>query len=152
MPEQFEKKLPVDKSAERVERPIEALPEAAPGKAGDQEIVQPSTPSPIMPPATPTRDEELVMIESILSEDIYSLYNELSEAKKGEFRRRGEEVAMEIKKMLRQAKIKIHDLYELIRNWLLMLPKINRFFLEQEAKLKTDKVLQLKRSGQEIEK
>jgi hypothetical protein len=152
MTEQFEKKLPVDKGAERAEQPIEALPETMPGKAEDQEVAQPSTPSPVAPPAAPTRDEELVMIESILSEDIYVLYNELSEAKKGEFRRRGEEVAVEIKQMLRRAKIKIHDLYELIRNWLLMLPKINRFFLEQEAKLKTDKVLQLKRSGQEIEK
>ena len=92
------------------------------------------------------------MIESILSEDIYSIYKELSEAKKREFQKKGLEVALQIKKMLRQAKIKVHDLLELIKNWLLLLPGINKFFLEQEAKIKTDKILELKRSGQTVER
>jgi hypothetical protein len=32
---------------------------------------------------------------------------------------------------------------KLIREWLLIIPGVNKYFLEQEAKIKTDKIQQL---------
>jgi len=153
MPELLKKEMPVDKKLEKLPRQTEMSGERAPVKIAGKPAA-PVAPQAISaaPEAPVAHDGELIMIESILSEDIYSIYSELSEAKKKEFQKKGVETAIQIKKMLRQAKIKVHDLLELIKNWLLLLPGINKFFLEQEAKIKTDKVLELKRSGQKVER
>lgn len=147
--EKFEPKpeTPVDKQAEsRFERPVAAeeeknipvAPQAATSAPAEQPI--------------PDRDEELVMIENILSENIAGLYRQLSAEKQKAFRKRGEEAAWKIKGILKQTRVKAHELLQLIKEWLKMLPGISHYFLEQEAKIKTDKVLQMKREGQEIER
>jgi len=98
------------------------------------------------------RDEDLIVIENVLSEDILEVYNKLSEMKKREFKKRGEFIAVKIKTMLRQTKVRAEEIFNLIKNWLKMLPNINHYFLEQEAKIKTDKILNMRREGQIIEK
>jgi hypothetical protein len=35
----------------------------------------------------------------------------------------------------------VKKILALIRDWLKLIPGVNRFFLEQEAKIKTDKIL-----------
>ena len=44
--------------------------------------------------------------------------------------------------MVRAYKVKVRDVVHLIREWLLVIPGVNAFFLEQEAKIKTDRILQ----------
>lgn len=147
-PEKFEPKIeaPVDKqTGGRFERPV----------ATEEQIVSAAQQAISPAPAaekTPDRDEELVMIENILSENIAEIYRELSETKKMAFRQRGEDVAKKIKGLMKQAKIAVHEVLALIKEWLKMLPHISNYFLEQEAKIKTDKILQMKREGQVIEK
>ncbi|MFH1193902.1 MAG: hypothetical protein V1661_02825 [bacterium] len=140
------------------EKTAENLPEMAPQmpSSGETAPVLPPVPAPpIAPssqPAISDKDEELLMIENILSEDVLPIYSQLSDARKQVFKQKGEETALKIKIMLKQAKIRAHEVFELIKKWLQMLPKISTLFLEQEAKIKTDKVLQLKKEGQEIER
>ena len=56
----------------------------------------------------------------------------------------GEETASKIAQLLEAAKVKTRKIFDLIVKWLRIIPGINRFFLEQEAKIKADKILRLK--------
>lgn len=80
-------------------------------------------------------------IEKILEEDLGEVYLALSPQLRVKFAKRGEEVAKKIKIMVASAKVVVRKVLDLIREWLSMIPGINRFYLEQEAKLKTDKIL-----------
>ena len=82
-------------------------------------------------------------IENILAEDLEDIYLNMSPAKQAEFKLAGEEVAGKINDLLARAKVKVKAVIDLIKKWLSLIPGINKFFLEQEAKIKTDKILQL---------
>jgi hypothetical protein len=56
----------------------------------------------------------------------------------------GEETVEKINSLLDKTKIKIGKIINLIKKWLKIIPGINQFFLEQEAKIKTDKIINLK--------
>ncbi len=84
-------------------------------------------------------------IETILEDGLERTYAGLDEATKQEFRTRGEETASTIRKLLEGAKVRAHRIVRLIADWLRILPGLSRFFVEQEAKIKTDRVLALKR-------
>ena len=43
-----------------------------------------------------------------------------------------------------KAKLKVKKVVNLIKKWLTMIPGVNKFFLEQEAKIKTDEIVKLK--------
>lgn len=142
------REAPVDKKAEKPmkQAPLAEIEQSAP-------LSPPSAvPSAPPPAAPPDRDEALMMVEGILSENIGEIYRQLSEARQRAFRKKGEEAAIKIKGLLKQAKIIVHEVLALIREWLKMLPQISSYFLEQEAKIKTDKILEMKREGQKIEK
>ncbi|MEK7580494.1 MAG: hypothetical protein AAB465_02710 [Patescibacteria group bacterium] len=89
------------------------------------------------------KSETLKQIETILTEDMGELYSSLPEAVKSEFIRRGEETAGKIEKLISKTKIIADKIVSLIINWLKIIPGINRIFLEQESKIKTDKILGL---------
>lgn len=82
-------------------------------------------------------------IERILEEDLSDLYFKLPDDKKAEFRKTGEDTARQIDVLLSAASVKVKKIVELIRRWLSLIPGINKFFLEQEAKIKTDHLLKM---------
>ncbi len=86
-------------------------------------------------------DPEVKKIENILAEDLEDIYKNLPSEKQVEFKKRGEETAVQISLLLKNVKIKVKEVLELIRDWLKIIPGVNKFFLEQEAKIKTDKLL-----------
>lgn len=88
--------------------------------------------------------ERQVEIERILEDDLSNVYFNLPEDKKETFRVQGEETAKEINDLLSVTKIRIQKIINLIRKWLLIIPGVNRFFLEQEAKLKADEIIKIK--------
>jgi hypothetical protein len=102
-------------------------------------------------PAAPvvTKSEELIDIEKILSTGIEDLYKELPDNRKQEFRDKGEETARAIEVLMRSAKVKIGKVVKLIADWLKMIPGVNKFFLEQESKIKADNLLQHKKDKEE---
>lgn len=89
------------------------------------------------------RDEVTVRIEKILEDRVGDAYNRLSPVAKQEFKIKGEETARQIRELLSSTHIKVKKIFRLILEWLKMLPGVNRFFLEQEAKIKTDRLLAL---------
>lgn len=82
-------------------------------------------------------------IENILEEDLKDIYFSLDEPLKKEFRIKGEETASKINFLLQKTKIVFKQIFDLIKEWLKIIPGINKFFAEQEAKIKTDKILKL---------
>lgn len=89
------------------------------------------------------KSETIQEIESILSENLEPYYQNLPEAVKEQFKKKGEETAVKIEKIISQTKIAVKKILNLIVNWLKIIPGISRFFLEQESKIKTDKILKL---------
>lgn len=83
-------------------------------------------------------------VEKILEEGLEQLYNELNPQDQVKFRRLGEVTAEKITVLLNQAKIKISEILNLIRQWLMSVTGINRYFVEQEAKIKAEKILKIK--------
>lgn len=90
------------------------------------------------------RDELTVQVEKIMEEGLGDAYQALTTVQKQEFKIKGEHTAIEIRTLLRAGKVKIKKIFMLLLEWLKILPGINRFFLEQEAKIKADKIITLK--------
>lgn len=57
------------------------------------------------------------------------------------FRAKGEQVALEIKSMLDAGKAHFKKITHLIMEWLKLIPGVNKFFLQKEAKRKTDDLI-----------
>ena len=85
-----------------------------------------------------------------MSEGLEDAYQKLPPIAQQEFKLKGEQTAGLIRELMRSTKIKVKKIFQLIADWLSLLPNINHFFLEQEAKIKTDKIIKLKK--QEAEK
>jgi len=83
-------------------------------------------------------------IDDILSAGLHDIYLQMDPVKQKEFKQAGEETVLKIAGLLDKTKIKIDKVIDLIRRWLKIIPGINKFFLEQEAKIKADRIIKLK--------
>jgi hypothetical protein len=90
-----------------------------------------------------SKDEITVKIEKVMEEGLNDAFQRLSPVAQQEFKLRGEQTASKIRELLNSTHIKVKNILRLILEWLKMLPGINKFFLEQEAKIKTDKIIAL---------
>ncbi|MFH1430787.1 MAG: hypothetical protein ABIG71_04730 [Candidatus Uhrbacteria bacterium] len=91
-------------------------------------------------PKTPLRED----IEAALADDrIRELYAALEPSVQQAFRVAAERLAARIEVMIAKQKLNIDDVHEEIVDWLHIIPTINRWFLVQEAKVKTDAMLKL---------
>ena len=82
-------------------------------------------------------------IEEVLERDLGDIYVSLSPEKRKEFRIVGEQTAAAINDLFNKGKVKIKKIISLIIKWLSLIPGVNRFFLEQEAKIKADELIKL---------
>ncbi len=96
------------------------------------------------------RDELTVKIEKIMEEGVGEPYQRLSPVAKQEFKLKGEQTARAIRELLKSGHVKVKKILRLIIEWLKMLPGINRFFMEQEAKIKTDKIIALQKQSENV--
>jgi len=90
------------------------------------------------------RDELTVKVEKIMEEGLVDAFKELDTIEREEFKMKGEETAYQIRELLKATHVKIKKIFRLLFSWLKLLPGINRFYLEQEAKIKADKIMSLK--------
>lgn len=90
-----------------------------------------------------SKDPVVIEVEKILEDGIGSFYQSMPEQAKVEFKRKGEAVALEISEMVKTFHVKVKRLIRLISDWLKTIPGVNKFFLEQEAKIKADRIMQL---------
>lgn len=106
-------------------------------------------------PHAPRGDESYAkykQIEQVLEEDLGEIYNNLTPQEQKNFKIKGEEAARSIFQLVyHKTKIKVKKIVKLIRNWLKSVPGINKFFLEQEAKIKADKIAALADDSKKVE-
>lgn len=136
-------KLPEVPAIEKLEVQPAVLPETEQPQARSVQSASVKIPA-ILP-----RDPILAQVENILEEDLKDIYSNLPPLEQKRFREEGEEVASRIQKMIIDLKIKAKQILNLIRGWLKIIPGVNRFFLEQEAKIKTDKLMILAKYEEE---
>jgi len=86
-------------------------------------------------------------IEIVLEKDLENIYLHMPVIKQREFKIKGERTAREINNLLEKTKIKIKKIINLIKKWLSIIPGINKFFLEQEAKIKADEIIKMKNNN-----
>jgi hypothetical protein len=94
-------------------------------------------------PARPERDEYYQRVERVLEENLIDAYLEMPKDKRRQFKQEGERVAGQLRQMIEGAKVKAKEVLKIISEWLKKLPGVSRWFLEQEAKIKTDRIIQL---------
>lgn len=104
----------------------------------------PAAPPPSKKPPAPAKSKTLQSIENIMEEDVAEVYHKMSPKKQEEFKKKGEETASKIEKIIKGAKVKAKKIMDLIVDWLKIIPGVNKYFLRKEAKIKTEKILKLK--------
>ncbi len=107
-------------------------------------LPQTSTQKQDLPKAISQKSETLEKIEDIMEEDLGDVYQALPPEAKKVFREKGEETAVEIESMLHRVKLKSKDVFKLLFGWMKVIPSVNRYFLKQEAKIKTDEIMHVK--------
>lgn len=95
------------------------------------------------PPTHKINDEITVRVEKIMEEGLGDAYQRLSPIAKEEFKLKGEQTSAKIHELLKSTHVKAKKIFQLLVEWLKMLPGINKFFLEQEAKIKTDRIIMI---------
>jgi hypothetical protein len=123
------------------ESQVERVVEAA---AAEQiEAQRPGSPASVAQTATPSKDPVLKEVEQVLEDGLKDAYLAMDPARRKAFRARGEQVATKIQTMVTRGKLKLREIWKLIADWLRMIPGVNRFFVEQEAKIKTDRIIHI---------
>lgn len=131
-----------ESSFEREVVDIEKKPEKKDQKKEEEEIISSSA-----APATAivsSEEERRKQIDMILSDGLNDVFLSMTPKQQKKFQEEGIKTVNKINKLLSQTKIKVKRIIDLIRRWLKNIPKVNKYFLEQEAKIKTDKILNLK--------
>lgn len=126
----------VEKTPVAPEKPKEAL------RAG--EAIAPAAGAVSAPSVLSYQEQRAQAIDTILSEGLNDVFLKMNPAQQREFKKRGEETVKKINSLLDKTKVKAGKIIDLIKAWLKLIPGINRFFLEQEAKIKADKIIRAK--------
>lgn len=92
-------------------------------------------------PEQPVKPLSLLKTENLLAERLEELYASLNSETQVAFKQKGEEIAVVITQLAESGKLTAEKVLKLIREWLKLIPGVNKFFLEQEAKIKTDAVM-----------
>lgn len=100
-------------------------------------------PAPAMPLPISAPDQQLQQVEQVLAEGLQDIFASLPPAEQQKFKVSGEQAAQEVDSLLRQVKVKVSAIVDVIRRWLSSIPGVNKFFVEQEAKIKAEKLVKL---------
>jgi len=83
-------------------------------------------------------------IDAYLSDGLSETFLAMPPAKQKIFKEEGEATAKKINVLLDATKVNMGKIIDLIKRWLKLIAGINRFFLDQEAKIKADKIIKIK--------
>lgn len=96
-----------------------------------------------MPLPVSAEQQQLQQIETVLSEGLHDIFVALPPAEQQKFKIAGELAAREVSGLLGQVKVQVGKIIEVLRRWLGTIPGVNKFFVEQEAKIKAQKLVRL---------
>jgi hypothetical protein len=97
---------------------------------------------PVAEPVAPS-DPTIRSIELILSEDMTEHFKAMSPDDQAKFKAKGEETVSKIVTLMQKTALKAKEVLKLVVGWLRFIPHVNKYFLEQESKIKTDKIMEL---------
>ncbi len=127
------------------EQGVPQAPETTQEQPVPQEVPQVS--AQVTPPIV--IDEERKEIEKIMSEGLEDEFKQLTPQQQERFKKAGEKTATKIQKLFKKTKFNVHKAYKLLVAWLRKIPHVNKFFLQQEAKIKADALAELKKKQDE---
>lgn len=136
--------LPETPETRAAEIAPEILPDAPVEKIGEAYVPPPSS--------VAQKDFVTKEIEVTLAKGLEKTYAEMPPDLQIQFKSKGEEVALKIKSLMSRAGDMAREILELIKSWLKLIPGISNFFLEQEAKIKTDEILKIAEEQKNITK
>ncbi|MEK9130391.1 MAG: hypothetical protein AAB526_03300 [Patescibacteria group bacterium] len=150
--ESFEKKPDVESSEKDLEilqgHEIQEDEEIAESQKTEETFKQ--TPFVVSSPASSilldkeqAKSETQQSIEKILLEDLEDICLRLPIDKQREIEVKKEEISSKIEIIINEVQIKMKKLFKLIKEWLKLIPGVNKFFLEQETKIKMDEIIEL---------
>ncbi len=113
----------------------------AAAQSTDQQLVA----APVAPTIATPPDKVAEDVQKILESGLDEALAPMPEDAKQRFMQKGKEIGALIADMVRQYKVEVKRVFTLLKDWLTSIPGVNRFFLEQEAKIKTDSILELER-------
>jgi len=90
--------------------------------------------------------KQLQAVEEVMSSGLDQVFLKMDKAQQQKFKEEGEKTANKINQLLNKARGGVEKIIFLIKRWLGLIPNVNKFFLEQEAKIKADKILKIKRN------
>ena len=142
---------PVPEQAKAPEAKVEARPETAPQGAEVSVAKAEQSPAPVAtartsakPEAAPQeKDKYRVKVERILEQNLWDLYFALPQGAREKFKAEGEAAAAKLRAAIETKKVKPNTIVAAVHKWLRTIPRVNPYFLEQEAKIKTDQVMNL---------
>lgn len=94
-------------------------------------------------PRTETDTIVLHKVESILADGMEKVYLSMDAATQATFKAKGEETSKKISNLLKHTKVHIKQVINLIVDWLRIVPKVNKYYIEQEAKIKADAIMEI---------
>lgn len=89
-------------------------------------------------------DELTRQVENVMEEGLKDVFAAMTPVQQQEFKLKGELAAGQIRMLMQRAKVKVKKVYELLLEWLQLIPGVSKFYLQQEAKIKADKILSLR--------
>jgi hypothetical protein len=89
------------------------------------------------------KDEVTVEVEKILEAGLGDYVPDMPEEARQRFLKKGGEVAAQLSVMVRTLNIHVSLVVKLLKEWLLTIPGVNKYFIEQEAKIKADQIIDL---------
>ena len=122
----------------KVEQPIATKPEA---KVETVTEVKTVTPSSVSAPIVSKQLEIEKNIEGILAKGLDNVFLSMDASTQQEFKKKGEKTSQAIVVLLQKTKLKVKKIINLIVSWLKIIPKVNKYYIEQEAKIKTEEIL-----------
>lgn len=99
--------------------------------------------APVAEPVAVPQDEVAVDVQKIMEDGLEEALAAMPDDAKQRFLQKGKEIGILIADMVRQYKVEVKQVLRLLKEWLTTIPGVNKFFLEQDAKIKTDRILEL---------
>ncbi len=148
------REVPAAPAPEKAKSPEVRTPENAAGGAprgaelrAPEPERAPAAPAPAAakrPEAPPDpKDKYRIRVERALEQNLWDLYFALPPGAREKFKTEGEAAAADLRVAIEKKSVRPNAVLHAVHRWLRSIPKVNPYFLEQEAKIKTDKIMDL---------
>lgn len=84
-------------------------------------------------------------VEDILSSGLENIYLDMDSNTQAKFRAKGEETSAKIADLISRGKATLKKVLSLLIDWLRIIPGVNKHFLEQEAKIRADNIMNIRK-------